>query len=172
MAVVIVIAVVAAIGSGASSRSGSAAGVTVPDGPGVAYISKAGHFGARFPETPDERAVPESIDGVTLQVVVAEDEQSGSVVEGVDLSESIPSSQVDVLLRVIISAVGATAGTPRATPRPPSRAIRPEWVSIIADDGEHVSALAFAYTGRRIYVIAADDAESFTDLQKSFVAFD
>jgi len=167
---VALLAVVAAVVYVAYPRGESAADIAVPPGPGVAYHSNDGHFAARFPDTPQERVIPASVGSLKLKIVVAGDPVSRTVVESEGVSAPLPTSEVADALgsatRSIASGAGATLTSDVGTTFQGHVAEQGEFTE---RDGTPITVMVFAYSNRRIYLMAAP-SDSFDDLSASFVA--
>jgi hypothetical protein len=181
-AAVVVVLVVAAIvavavthksssNSTATPKSVDIATVAVPDGPGVIYRSPKGHFAARFPEAPDEKAVNGTTEGVGYTVYLAADTNSHTVIEAVGLSEKIPASVQDELLDGIVEGASSSSGLAAGTSSDITfQGHHAQLTQLTSDDGTDIALLAFIYSDQRMYLLLAPSGDGIKNLEASFVA--
>lgn len=161
---VIVIATVAAVSSANSPK----AKVNVPAGPGVVFTDTAGHFAARFPETPDTRSIPESIDNVDATIEIASDDDSHELVESFRANGPFVQGDAQTVLHVIIGSAALTSNLTVSNESETTLQGHSARSANLAG-AEDLQIMTVYYSSTRIYVLLAESGPGFDDLVASFV---
>jgi hypothetical protein len=138
---------------------------------GVPYHSAAGHFTARFPNTPTPVNLTETVGGITIKVSAAVDPVSSTeVAEEQDQTTSTGDGDSQDLLQEFLDGFSTSAQCPLVSSTPTtfrgSAAVQGDCTA--AANGSDYTVLVFLYQGNRVYVLLAASGSSFDALSTSF----
>ena len=167
-AVVAIGAIAFALASnGSSPKSGAA--LAAPAGADGVTIYKAGHFSAKFPSTPEETQIPNTIGDVHVLLHIASVRSPYLVaVEEVDFTPELPVSSFDTNLRTTLGGFAATSGmtlvSQSTTTFQGHAARKGEFTN---PSGDQFEMVAFMSGGHREYVLVGPTG-SYNELAASF----
>jgi hypothetical protein len=142
-----------------SSATGSASPASSPLAfAGVRVAASGGHFAARFPSTPVQQSVNETVAGVQAMIRAAVVRSPLTEVIEEDLAVAVPTNQQSVVLRsaITVAAATATAGSPTQQTDTTFRGNPARTSTFASPSGEQVTAIAFFQDPRTVYFLLAD----------------